>query len=134
MRRQFQLPRMDEEFLAARGSPWEAVLEASAQWIVLQDFAIPSGYNFAAATVAVQIVAGYPDAPLDMAYFDPHLSRADGKVIACLTPHQFDGKSWQRWSRHRTPANPWVSGEDNLGTHMAYVETWLADEVKKAKP
>jgi len=133
VRRQFQLPRMDEEFLAARGLPWEALLEGSAQWLILRDFPIPTGYNVVTAAVAVQIVAGYPDAPLDMAYFDPHLGRADGKAIACLSPHQLDGKQWQRWSRHRTSANPWVPGEDNLATHIAYVETWLRDELKKAK-
>lgn len=133
MRRQFQLPRMDEDFLAARNLPWEAVVEGSTQWVVLHEFLLPPGYNVGKASVAVQIVAGYPVSPLDMAYFDPHLSRADGKAIAALSPHAFDGKQWQRWSRHRTDANPWTPDEDNFGTHVAYVETWLQDELKKNK-
>lgn len=76
-------------------------------------------------------VAGYPGAPLDMAYFLPHLAQADGKPINALSPHQFDGKVWRRWSRHRNGTNPWIEGEDNLTTHMVYVESWLKDEFRK---
>jgi len=31
---------------------------------------------------------------------------------------QLDNKTFQQWSRHRTPANPWREGVDNLGTHV----------------
>lgn len=131
MRRQFTLMRADEANLIRRDRPWEAVLEGTAQWIILHEFDIPSGYNIQRASVAVQLVAGYPGAPLDMAYFLPHLARADNKPINALSPHQFDGKVWQRWSRHRNGTNPWIEGEDNLATHMAYVESWLRDEFRK---
>jgi hypothetical protein len=42
-----------------------------------------------------------------------------------------DGKSFQRWSRHRTAENPWRIGRDNLGTHIILVEDWLAREFEK---
>lgn len=130
-RRLFKLPAGDESFLESRNQPWEAVLERSSQWVIVYNLILPSGYNVPSANVAVHIVAGYPDAPLDMAYFLPELARVDGKAIPQINPHDFDGKRWQRWSRHRTPANPWVPGEDSLATHMMYVETWLKDEFRK---
>ena len=66
-----------------------------------------------------------------MAYFYPGLSRADGKAIGALSPLEFDGKSWQQWSRHRTAASVWRMGEDNLSTHMTLVADWLNQELLK---
>ena len=48
-----------------------------------------------------------------------------------LASEGFDGKTWQRWSRHRTPANPWRPGLDNLATHFGLVEEWFGREVRK---
>ena len=81
--------------------------------------------------MAIQLIAGYPDAALDMAYFSPEIQRVDGKAIPALSPQPFDGRTWQRWSRHRTGANPWTPGEDNLSTHLSYVQYFLAEEFKK---
>ena len=63
---------------------------------------------------------------LDMVYFDPWLSRQDGKPIGAANVSQaLDGKSYQRWSRHRTGQNPWKPGEDSIGTHIFLIEDWL---------
>ncbi len=132
MRRQFSLSKADEMYLTARGATWETVIEAGVQWVILHDFRVPIGYNLETVTFAILMVSGYPDAALDMAYFLPHLARSDGKPIPQLATHPLDGKVWQRWSRHRCPnVNPWIVGEDNLGTHVEYTKSWLKEEFTK---
>lgn len=130
-RRQFKLASSDDSFLTDQFPKWESVLEGGAQWIVIRDFVLPIGFNVPQTDLAIQLVAGYPDSALDMAYFSPDIQRTDGKPIPALSPHQFDGRVWQRWSRHRTGANPWTPGEDNLATHVSYVKYFLTEEFKK---
>jgi hypothetical protein len=131
MRRQFLLPEADMDYLKASGLQWETVSEGGWRWLLLYDFPVPSGYNVTAATAAVSISAGYPDAQLDMVYFYPPLARRDGRPIGALASQAIDGKTFQRWSRHRTSANPWRPGEDDLSTHLALIEHWLEREFKK---
>lgn len=130
MRRQFNLPEEDVEQLDAMGLHWEAIVDGRGQWVLVHAFPLPQGYTSEAASVAVQITPGYPTAPLDMAYFDPPLARADGRPIRALSTHSLDGKVWQRWSRHYTPANPWRPGIDDLRSHLRLVEDWLGRELE----
>lgn len=125
IRRQFRLPETDEEWLQASGLVWETILEGNQQWLILQKFALPTGYSLSQANVGLRIPTGYPDAQIDMAYFSPALSRQDGQKLHAISSMQLDGKVWQRWSRHRTRQNPWVPGQDYIGTHLGLVECWL---------
>jgi len=93
---------------------------------------VPPGYNVPTVTANVRIEPGYPEAQIDMVYFLPDLALANGRAIGALSPDAFDSKTWQRWSRHRTPANPWRPGIDNLSTHFAQVQEWLVRETQKA--
>jgi hypothetical protein len=129
-RRQFLLSEEDIEHLTARGLPWETVVDGGGQWLILHDFPIPRGYSNDRVSVAIQMTPGYPTAPLDMAYFYPGLSRSDNKGIPAITAQILDGKTWQRWSRHRTQENPWRPGEDSIVTHLALIEWWLERGVR----
>lgn len=130
-RRDFTLPPADEAFLEGYGLPWEAV-KNGAQWLLLHELPLPPGYKTSTASVAIRIEAGYPVAPLDMAYFHPVLQRADGKSIRATESMQnIDGKQWQRWSRHRTAANPWKPAEDTIETHLLLIHDWLAREFRQ---
>lgn len=131
MRRQFLLPEADVDYLNASGLSWETIIEGSWRWLLLHDYPIPHGYTVTSATVAVSISAGYPDAQLDMAYFYPPLARQDGRAIGALSSQAIGGKSFQRWSRHRTGANPWRLGVDDLSAHLTLVQHWLEREFKK---
>jgi len=131
IRRQFILPESDREFLEPRGQTWETIIEAGSNWLLIHDFSVPTGYNIEKVSVALMISAGYPEAQIDMAYFFPQLVRLDGKPIKALVPQQIDGKTYQRWSRHRTAQNPWRPGEDDVSTHLALVEHWLEKELKR---
>lgn len=131
LRRQFRLPAEDEKFLNEYGLPWEAIVDGS-QWVLIHDFPAPGGYNHSTVLVAVRLETGYPTAPLDMAYFFPSLARVDGKLIKATEATQaIDGKTFQRWSRHRTSNNPWKVGVDNIGTHVILIEDWLEREFQK---
>lgn len=128
LRRQFDLLPDDEQFLSEYGHPWETIVDGS-QWVLIHEFPTLEGYTSEAVTAAIRLETGYPNTALDMVYFDPPLARKDGKPIgATQATQQIDGKSFQRWSRHRTAQNPWKPGRDSLGTHVILVEDWLERE------
>jgi hypothetical protein len=131
-RRQFRLPETDEEGLNAASFNWETIGAGGGGWFLVHDYQLPAGYNVETASLAVQIPGGYPNTPLDMVFFHPLLSRKDGRAIPrteAVMP--IDGKPWQRWSRHYTPAHPWIPGEYNIITHMALIRTWLEREFQR---
>jgi len=130
-RRQFRLPAQDELFLNSLNLMWEAVIDSGVRRVVIHDMPLPAGYTGQTVTVNMRIEAGYPEAQIDMAYFFPPISRADGKQINAICADPFDGKEWQRWSRHRTAQNPWRPGLDNVGTHFAAINAWLSTELDK---
>jgi hypothetical protein len=131
LRRQFDLLPEDQKFLEDYDLPWETIVDGS-QWVLIHDFPTPAGYNHAKVTAAIRLETGYPNTALDMVYFFPALSRKDGKAINATQAQQgIDGKTFQRWSRHRTPQNPWKAGQDNIGSHIFLIEDWLEREFEK---
>ena len=131
-RRDFTLPQDDLDWLGEPGRRFELVAEKNKLRVVLYDFPVPPGYDRSKVDVNVRIAPGYPDTQIDMVYVHPPLSRTDKRLIPALSQDRFNGKDWQRWSRHRTPANPWRPGIDNLSTHFALVEEWFSRELSKA--
>lgn len=128
LRREFNMLPEDEKFLNEYGLPWETVVDGS-HWVLIHDFPTHEGYNHPSVTAAIRLETGYPQTALDMVYFFPALARTDRKPIgATQATQQIEGKTYQRWSRHRTPQNPWVAGRDNLGTHVILIEDWLERE------
>ena len=128
-RRHFRLPADDEAFLDASGYRWETVIEAGVPRLVIYGYLVPAGYTTAVVDLNLRIENGYPDTQIDMVYVTPPLVKASGGSIAALSSDQFDGRSWQRWSRHRTGANPWRPGIDNVETHLAAVQHWFMREI-----
>ena len=127
---QFKLAEEDEECLAARGLLWEALLENNTRWLIIRGYPVTEGYNARMVDVALRIPPSYPDDQIDMVYFLPALALTSGKGIKALTPLQIDGKQYQQWSRHRTAANPWRPGLDNICTHLLQVDSWLERELR----
>lgn len=131
-RRAFRLPEMDEAFLDDLGIAWDTIQEGGVQWLILTAYRLPPGYDQAVVDIAIQISAGYPAAALDMAYLTPPVRRCDGRLINCTDGRStIDGRVWQMWSRHRTPENPWIHGEDDLASHIHYMDAWLAAEFER---
>lgn len=101
-------------------------------WLLIKEFPISSGYNFNSSCAALRISGDYLSAGLDMVYFYPALARADGVPIgATQGTASIRGQTFQQWSRHRTPQNPWRSGLDNIASHLSLVEEWLLREFRK---
>ena len=130
LRRVFKLPEEDVECLDAHGFRWETVVEGGTKWLIIRGYPIPDGYNTRAADLALRIPPSYPDDQIDMVYFSPALALTSGKAIRQLSGLTIDGKGYQQWSRHRTEANPWRAGLDNVGTHMLQADDWLQRELK----
>lgn len=131
MRREFQLPPEDLEYLQASGYAWEAIIANQVKWLVIYAYPIPAGYNVRTATVALRLPPSYSDEQIDMVYFNPPLALTSGRTIGALSIQKIDNKDFQQWSRHRTTTNPWRMGLDNVGTHMLQVNSWLGRELQK---
>lgn len=132
IRQDFRLPDADESYMTGLGRTWEALLDGATRWLVIHDWKVPSGYNRTQVTLALLIPDNYSDSPLDMVYFKEPLSRIDGRAIGALSSQVIGGVQWQRWSRHRTAANPWRIGVDDIASHLAMVDEWLNREFAKA--
>ena len=131
-RRDFDLPQDDLDWLQqAYGEKFELVAEGNVLRVVLYGFPVPAGYDRREVDVNVRIESGYPDSQIDMVYVNPPLALTSGKAVEATAENRFDGKQWQRWSRHRTAENPWRPGIDNLATHFALVGHWFEREVSK---
>ena len=130
MRREFLLPEEDMDFLESYHSNWETIIVGAQRWLLLENYLIPEGYNVKEVKLALRIDAGYPNSQIDMVYFHPHLNRVDNKPINALANQPIKNTTYQRWSRHRTSANPWRPGLDNLQSHLMLVDHWLEREFK----
>lgn len=131
LRRHFELPPRDIRTLDDLGLRWETAIEQGACRLIIYGFPVGDGYHPAVADLNLRIEAGYPDTPLDMAYFHPPLTRADGRAVQATSTDSFDGRVWQRWSRHRAEPDKWIPGVDDIATHFACVRLWLAREVTR---
>ena len=132
LRHDFRLPEQDEDYLDSLGLPWETVLESQSRWLLIHDWQIPAGYNHQKTSLALLIQANYSDSQIDMVYFKNHLARSDGKSINNLSTQSIANEVWQRWSRHRTNANPWRVGVDDIASHLVLVDDWLRREFLRA--
>jgi hypothetical protein len=130
LRREFKLPEEDFECLDGLSFAWETITEGGTKWLVIHGYPIPEGYSHRAADLALRVPPSYPDDQIDMVYFSPALALTSGKAIRQLSPLTIDRKAYQQWSRHRTPANAWRPGLDNVGTHLLQVDDWLRRELK----
>jgi Prokaryotic E2 family E/Multiubiquitin len=129
-RKSFSLPEEDTDFLNQISFPWEAYLEGSCFWLLVNEYAIPDGYNTTKATVALMIPPTYPASQIDMAYFFPQLAKKNGKPINAITNQTIDAKVFQRWSRHRK-SGEWKPGVDCVATHLELVNNWLENDLKR---
>lgn len=128
LRKQFSLPEEDMEYLESLALDFETIIDGNAKWLILYNYKVPQGYNFSETQAAIKIENGYPVTQLDMIYFNPPLMRNDAKPIRALANMVIDGRNFQRWSRHRTPQNPWRAGVDDLSTHLSLAKYWLERE------
>lgn len=123
LRREFDLPEEDVEYLNANQYEWETI-RTGGFWLLIHNFHIPDGYNVSSAKIAIDLTH-YSPGPIDMVYVNPSLSRTDNKVINQVECIQLiDEIPFQRWSRHYT----WDNDKCNLITHLFNIEEWFLRE------
>lgn len=128
---QFALPDEDAHFLNSIENEAELIQEGNIKWLILRNYKIPDDYNVEIADLAILIPPHYPTAGLDMVYFNPPLARKDGALIKALSHQSIEGKTYQRWSRHRTAANKWNPDIHNVESHIDLMARCLILELDK---
>jgi hypothetical protein len=121
------LPDADERYLSSHGVVFETVSDGTHTGVIFKQLPLPAGkFNHTAADVLVLLPPGYPDVAPDMFYCDPWLTlQSVGRYPTCADQaHAFQGRSWQRWSRHNTA---WRPGIDGLHTMLKRIEHALAE-------
>lgn len=128
--RDFSLLAPDQIFLEESKFTYDLIKKGNQQWLIIKDYPIPTGYQVQAASLALLMPSNYPDTQIDMAYFSPSLALSSRKAIPQTQCNaNINGKQYQRWSRHRTSANPWRPGVDDLSTHLRCIKNWLLREI-----
>ncbi|WP_225032480.1 multiubiquitin domain-containing protein [Paraburkholderia sp. XV] len=130
LRTDFALLEIDETFLDAHFVNWETVKDGERRWLLIQGYPMPDGYSAARVTLAIEVPPTYPAAQLDMFYLCPIVELESKAPIPNTEARVTIGQQeFQRWSRHRGNAAPWLPATDNVITHLALVESSLRREV-----
>jgi len=119
------LPPIDAEYVQGRSPSHQVSAEGGMLCVLLPGFPLPPGLNLDQADLLLRLPAGYPDAPPDMWWFSPPVTRRDGSTIAATEAREHHlGRDWQRWSRHLQPGQ-WRSGIDSIESYLALVHNEL---------
>lgn len=121
------LPEFDRDYLLEKGYQFEEKVDAERKGLIIRNWTLPVGrFNFQASDLLIIIPNGYPEVRPDMWYFTPPilLSPSNRPARQTQVNINFDGKIWQRWSRHY-PANEWRSGVDGIHTYLKKVQVAL---------
>lgn len=126
----FALLEQDEAYLNRLGLNWETRFVGTRRWLIIHNYALPSGYNHEQVDLAIEIPTSYPDAQLDMFFVHPPLTLANGGNISQTESREnILGNIYQRWSRHLNGVTRWNPLTDSVITHLAVVEESLLREV-----
>ena len=119
------LPRNDRHYLDDRRIAYREVEDGNNKGVILSGITLPEGkYQVEVADILILLPQSYPEVAPDMFYALPHLNlQATGSEPRATTERlTFDGKNWQRWSRHN---EEWRSGTDGIWTMIKRVELAL---------
>lgn len=116
------LPSVEIEYLKNKNYEFNEVDCGSQKGLILRNFPLPSDrFDAVAVDVLILIPAGFPDIGSDMFYTFPWVkfSQSGQFPKAADQPLQFDGITWQRWSRH---SKDWRSGRDGIRTVLKRIQ------------
>ena len=114
-----KIPSIDREFLQEKGYVYEIIPENQTLLLVLRNFEFPPAYAPANSDLLILFPAGYPNAGLDMFRTNPDVKLINGQWPKAAEPHDnWNGKSWQAWSRHIS----WRVGRDSLRSFITAIK------------
>lgn len=121
------LPEFDRDYLLKKEYIFDEIIDANRNGLVIRNWMLPnSKYNLEKTDLLILLPNGYPEVRPDMWYFNPAILLAPANKRARQTQAiiNFEGKKWQRWSRH-IPPSEWRSGVDGIHTYLKKVQTAL---------
>ena len=122
------LPSDDEGFRRRDLAP-RRVVEGGRRWLIFDVYPLPTGLSPQAVAMALEIPPSYPRAEIDMFYCHPAVRRDDGGTIPQTgVTEMIEGRTYQRWSRHRGVQSRWDARTDTVLTHLTLVDGALAVE------
>ena len=125
----FALLPSDDEGFRRRGFAPRRVEEGGRRWLIFEAYPLPKGLIPQAVAVALEIPPSYPRAEIDMFYCHPAVQRDDGRAIPQTEATEtIEGRTYQRWSRHRGAQSRWDAKTDTVLTHLTLVDGALAVE------
>jgi hypothetical protein len=114
----------DEAYLQGQGFEYEVISEGQMFSLIICGFRLPAGYEPALVDLLLRLPGGFPDAAPDMFWTHPIVSYAGGGIPPASDVRlDYNGRIWQRWSRHLAVA--WRPGVDNLQTYLRLIRTDL---------
>lgn len=124
---QMLLPETDHLYLGTHDIQTEMIKDGPHTAIVLKQVKLPEGkFNHSRVDVLVTLPPGYPDVAPDMFFCDPWVTLTSlGRYPTCADQaYAFQGRNWQRWSRHNSS---WRAGIDGLHTMIKRIEHALEE-------
>lgn len=117
-----ELPESDIEFLDEKEYQYRLVPNEKGVYLIISNFPFPEVYAPREADLLINIIAGYPNTPVDMFYTNPTIKLVNsGFPNRAAVFQNFDGIVWQQWSRHYD----WRPGIDNLRTFISSINNEL---------
>ena len=116
------LPLQDREYLESKAFVFQEIVDGQSKGIILPKFRLPvQKYDVEQVDLLILLPSGYPDVAPDMFYLEPWIKLVQGNRYPKATQSRlsFNGRSWQRWSRHN---NEWRRGVDGIWTMLKRVE------------
>lgn len=114
----------DAGYLGAQGFDYQVISESQMFSLIIGGYELPVGYEPSVVDLLLRLPGGFPDAAPDMFWTHPVVSYAGGGVPPASDVRlDYEGRTWQRWSRHLALA--WRPGIDNLQTYMRLIRTDL---------
>jgi len=118
----------DEDLLYLREKEYnfEALEDGGFICVVIRSFSLPSAYTPNTTDLLLRLPPNFPLARPDMFWTFPHVKLVNGAnpQAADQFDVQFQGRQWQRWSRH-FEASHWRPGTDNLKSFLGTIRREL---------
>jgi hypothetical protein len=123
---QSEIDHLDRLVDEAGAASVEIASDGGMVCVVLSGFRLPLGYSAERVDLLLRLPPGFPDAPPDMFWVTPVITRSDGSPIqAAESLESYLGRTWQRFSRHLPPGQ-WRPGIDSVDSYLALVRKELA--------
>ncbi|TLY30820.1 MAG: hypothetical protein E6K63_00400 [Nitrospirae bacterium] len=116
------LPSADLKYLTTKGVRYEELVVGDQKAVIFMAWELePGRFDHPLVDILVLLPSGYPDTGPDMFHTLPWLRLASVSRYprAADQSTNFNGQSWQRWSRHNSD---WRPGRDGIWTVVKRIE------------